>query len=561
MTRHVVWQAGLAVLGIGLVFVILFRTTSDVKPIEAPAPGGIYREGVLGYYSAINPILASRAIGVNPVDQDLSDLVFNGLTSLDASGQVTPTLATDWDVSEDGTVYEFRLRRGVTWQDGAPFTAADVVFTIQAIQDPDFQGDPGVHNLWRSVGVEQVDNLTVRLILQERFPSFIYYTTIGLLPAHLLGDVPAADLPASDFSTRQPVGTGMFMIETLSSNGAVLVTNPSFWGRKPFMERLEFRFFGDEDGLLASYERGEIDGFHPSRIQSVANLARFPGLQLFSAEYAGYGIVFLNLRRDTCPFFQVVEVRQALLYGLDRQAVIDQVLGGQALVADSPIVPMLWAYDPAVRRYAYDPQRAIGLLDASGWVDSDGDRIRDKGEVALAFELLTSDDLTTVQMAQEMAAQWRALGADVTVRPVAANMVPGLLQIRDFDAVLTELGVTADPDPYPLWHSTQAGESGQNFSGFSSEAADVAMEKMRSAADPKQRAPLYDAFQQIFTEQVPSLLLYYPVYTYAVDERVREVQLSPLLRPSDRFRNIQDWYVETAKIVINDQEQLDNPEK
>ena len=201
MTRHVLWQSVLAVLGIVLVFLVLFQFQSvpeeSLPTEEVPAAGGTYVEGVLGYWEVINPILAPIVVQAHPVDQDLATLVFDGLTTLDATGQVSPSLALDWDVSEDGTVYEFRLRRDVVWHDGAPFTATTWPLRCRRMQDPNYQGAPALRELWRNVTVEQVDDYTVRFILDEPFPSFLYYTTIGLLPAHLLSDVPAADLPAA----------------------------------------------------------------------------------------------------------------------------------------------------------------------------------------------------------------------------------------------------------------------------------------------------------------------------------------------------------------------------
>jgi peptide/nickel transport system substrate-binding protein len=260
--------------------------------------------------------------------------------------------------------------------------------------------------------------------------------------------------------------------------------------------------------------------------------------------------------RESVPFFQTKEVRQALLYALDRRAMIDQVLGGQGLLADSPILPTTWAYDPTVRQYGYDPERAIGLLDASGWMDSDGDRVRDKDGQELAFTLLTTDDPLLVQLAEEMARYWRAVGADVEIRSVSNEAAIFFVRNRNFDAALVEIELTADPDPYPLWHSTQA-ESGQNFSGFASDEADKLMEDARFTSDLEQRVELYHAFQQIFTEEIPALLLYYPVYVYAVDGAVQQVQLSPLLRDSDRFRNIHEWYIQIEQEVVSETGELD----
>ena len=195
-------------------------------------------------------------------------------------------------------------------------------------------------------------------------------------------------------------------------------------------------------------------------------------------------------------------------------------------------------------------------MDAAGWMDSDGDLVRDKDGVELAFTLLTSDDPIMAQMAEELARQWRAVGVDATIRPVSSDAAIHFVRNRNFDAALIEIELTADPDPYPLWHSTQV-ESGQNFSGFASEEADVVMEEARRTADPARRLELYSAFQQIFAEEVPSLLIYYPIYVYAVDGQVRDVQLSPMLHTSDRFRNIHEWYVQTEEVVVSENDGLD----
>ncbi len=558
--RRMAWQIGLALLGIALTFFILSQLVAEQITVEQPATGGTYIEGLLGYSRMINPILAPLVVQTNPVDQDLSALVFDGLTTFDETGRVSPALATEWDVSDDGTVYAFRLRRDVVWHDQAPFTAADVAFTIQALQDPDYQGDPGLQELWRSVTVEQLGDYEVQFTLAEPFPSFLSYTVLGVLPAHLLSDVPAAELPTHSFSTRRPVGTGMFMVDSVSTDRVILVVNPQYWGPKPYLEQLEFWLYGDEDDLLVDFTRGEIHGFHPMEQKSLTALSKMPNAQLYSALSARYGIVYLNLRSDTLPFFREKEVRQALLMALDRPLLINDALGGQGLVADSPILPTSWAHDPTIRQYRYDPQRAIGLLDATGWIDSDGDGVRDRDGISLAFTLLASEELNMVDMAETIARAWQDLGIDASVEIADAAQVPSEIRARSYDAALTEFSLLSDPDPYPFWHSSQAEEPGQNFSGFSNEQADLLMEAGRKTVDQEELTGIYRSFQQIFAEEVPSLLLYYPIYNYAVDRKVRDVQLPPLLHTSDRFRNISQWYVETNTIVVTEQGGLDKTE-
>jgi peptide/nickel transport system substrate-binding protein len=565
VTRHIIWQALLALVGIALVFVVLFQLAStpetmvaEVEPPLIPVQGGTYIEGIVGYVERINPILSPRMVETNPFEQTLGSLVFDGLTTLDETGQITHSLALDWEVSEDGTVYEFRLRPDVTWHDGAPFTADDVAFTVQALQDPDYQGPPALQALWQTVVAEKLDSFSIRLTLEEPFPSFLYYTSIGILPAHLLSDVPAADLPTDEFSTVTPVGTGRFKVTELSSEQVTLVPNDTYWGGECYLAQLEFWLYASESDLLSAFRAGDIQGFHLEGVNDLASLGDLPNLQFYSAPTAGYGLALLNLNRETLPFFQVQEVRQALLLGLDRQALIDKALNGQGLVAHSPIVSFLWAYDPTVRQYIYDPERAVGLLDAAGWMDTNGNLVRDKEGTELAFSLLVSDDDPVMKaMAEEMVAQWSALGIQATVRPASSGSVSTFVRSRNFDVVLVNIAQTADPDPYPLWHSTQATGAGQNFSGFNDRDADVLMEEARRTTDPERLAALYSSFQQIFAEQVPSLLIYHPIYTYATDASVHDVQIPPILLPGDRFRNVAQWYVETESPEITDQGEFD----
>lgn len=556
MTRHLV----VALVGITLIFFILFQFASSLSTVEVPAKGGTYSEGVLGYSDAISPILLTQD---SLVDRDLCSLVFNGLTALDDTGRLLPALATEWQVSADGTVYDFKLRRGVTWHDDVPFTATDVAFTIQAIQDPNFQGDPALHELWQGVTVETQGEYAVRIVLPEPFTPFIYYTTIGILPAHLLSDVLPADLPASELTTQHPVGTGMFEVQNVTPDRVTLVANADYWGPQPYLQQIEIWSFGDWDSMLAAYKRGEIQGIYRVSAQHLSELAQLQDLQLYSAQQAGYGLIYLNLQRESAPFFQDKGVRQALLYALDRRGLIDGVLHGQGIVADSPIPPTGWAYNPSVKRYPFDLQAALTLLDSAGWSDTNGDRVRDKDGVEMVFTLFTSDDPVLVDVASAIAEDWRAIGVDARVQPQGAGLVANFLQSspRNFDAVLVEVGLAADPDPYPWWHSTQTGEGGQNFSGFANLEADIAIEQARAISDQQRRTELYYTFQEIFAEEVPALLIYYPIYTYAVDLKVEGVQLSPLLANSDRFRNINDWYVEKQQIVVTEKPALDKTQE
>ena len=577
VSKYIRWQILLTLLGVILVGTLLFYITlkreepavPEPTPLPQPSPGttvvrtrgGTYVEGVAGSPWVINPPFSQ----FNDLDRDLCALIFEGLTAIDERNEVVPWLAERWEVSEDGLTYTFYLRDDVHWQDGEPFTADDVVFTIGILQNSDFSGWASLSELWRLVDVVQLDTYTVRFTLREYFASFLDYTPIGLVPKHLLEDVPVATLASHPFNVY-PVGTGLFKVKEYTEEHIVLETNPyhHLWG-ETVLDHIEFKFYPNYEHLLTAYEKGEVMGFSHLLAEDVDRARANPNLKLLSARLSGYSMISINVNNPDAPFFQDRRVRQALYYALDRQRLIDGVLGGQGLIIHSPIMPQSWAHSSAVKQYAYDPGQAVALLEEAGWTLPDpvqeklGDlkpedaRIRVKQGERLEFTLITVDVPDRVDLAHVIAQQWQAIGARVHVQPVSmSDLTLNHLLPREFDAALLQWQSLPTPDPYPMWHSTQSEGAGQNYSGFNNRDADEAIEQARLLTDRGERTELYHRFQEIFVEELPALLLYQPIYTYGVDQRVRNIQIAPMPDPSGRFRNVFQWAVLEIEIPLSD---------
>jgi peptide/nickel transport system substrate-binding protein len=540
------WQTiiallGIILLGVYLSSIVVVRTTTVV-----PERGGTYVEGVAGTPQFINPLLAQYS----PLDQDLASLIFDGLTRADGLGGIEPDLATSWSVSNDGLAYVFQLRNDVQWSDGHRFDADDVRFTIRLMQDPDFPGPPYLRDLWSTVRVEKIDDETLRFVLAEPFPPFLDYTTIGIVPEHILADVTAGDLLSAPFNLA-PIGTGPFRLEEISSQRAVLKPNRRHWDDISFINHLEFRFYPDQPSVYAAHKAREIDGIGAVSAVDVSLVEEQSDLTIYTARLSAYTILYFNLQdRENLPFFQNVRVRQALHLGLDRQALIDEALNGRGLVAESPVLAWSWAFNPNLATTLPDRERAAQLLAAAGWVDSDGDGWLDKNDRRLVFTLLVNERPDLVRVAEAVARQWQTLGVEASVEPMGAGLGERL-STRQYQAALVEIQIAGDPDPYPFWHETQI-DSGQNYAGWSHRAASETLEQARATTDRGRRTELYYRFQEIFATEVPSLILYNPVYTYAVDRNVRGVQLSPLVRPADRFRNVGAWYTLTRRVIVSE---------
>lgn len=545
MGQYIRWQAILAATGIALTMAFLSFLSLSRQTVTIPDVGGVYSEGVVGKPQFINPLLMQY----NQVDQDLNALIFNGLTKMDGNGQIEPDLAKSWEVSDDGLTYTFRLRTDVHWHDGRPFTADDVLFTISLMQDPDFPGVAYLGRLWQSVTAEKLDEYTIRFVLPEPFPAFAEYTRIGILPKHILGSMPARDLLNHPFNLK-PIGTGPFKLDEVNTQFARLVNNPLYAGKKPRLAQMALRFYSSFDKALAAYKTGEIQGISTIPPEAIADVQNLETLNLYTALLSGYYIVYLNLQDpETAPFFQEVEVRQALAYGLEREAIIRQALNGQALVANGPILPWSWAYDPNQPKLDYSPDLATSLLDQAGWIDADGDGVREKEGSPLAFTLLTNEDPAKIAVARALSQQWQQIGVAVTVEPAGHGLGEQLDQ-RDYQAALAEVLLAGDPDPYPFWHQTQV-EDGQNYPGWNNTDASVLLEEARTIQDQGHRNDFYFEFQRIFATEVPSIVLFYPTYTYGVSQEIHGVQLPNLSNPSDRFRTVTDWYTLTREVIYS----------
>jgi peptide/nickel transport system substrate-binding protein len=556
VTRYIRWQILLIFLGVVLVGILLTYLAVNYTTVLRPGRGGTYVEGIAGYPRYLNPLLS----GYNDVDQDICALMFAGLTRLNERGEVEGDLARRWDVeyTDEGPVYTFYLRSNAYWHDGRSVTAEDVVFTIGLLQDAEFPGPLELGaGVWQVVTVEQVDRRTVRFTLPAPYAPFLDLTTVGILPAHLLRGVRAADLPSAEFNLS-PVGSGPFRLaeieaqdETITS--MVLERFERYYKAAPYLDRLQFRFYSSDQTVFKAYEDGEVQGIGHIPISELERARAAPDLNLFSAQLAEYALVFLNMQHPDVLFFQEPEVRQALMYALDRKSIVEQALNGQGLVAHSPFLPGSWAYKDDVFRYTRDPEMSLARLEEAGWQKSPVSGIWRKGRMRLAFTLLTSTEPERVEVAHMLAEQWATIGVTVTVETASPLEVREALEERNFEAVLVYAALPGDPDPYPFWHEMQI-ENGQNYGGFVNRRISELMEQARIAVERERREVLYDEFQDIFAREVPALLLYVPVYTYGVDKRVHNVQIGRLTYPSDRFRTISDWWIVPKRVFVSEAE-------
>ena len=460
-------------------------------------------------------------------------------------------MAESWGISQDGTIYNFALREGVTWHDGQPVTADDVVFTVELLRNPALPIPADVRDFWSEVEVKPLgDGRTVQFVLPEAFAPFLDYLTFGLLPKHIWASVPPEQIPDSPLNL-QPVGCGPYRFDhLLVDNGAVagvvLKANEDYFLGRPYIDEVTFRYYPTPQAALQAYEDGEVLGIDRITPDILNAALAEPHLNFYTARLPQLTLILFNLQNPEVPFFQDKVVRQALYKGLNRRWMIDRLLHGQAILADGPIFPGTWAYYDQTPRVDYDPEGAVQMLrDAEYTFPEEGATVRAKDDQQLAFELVYPDDEVHQALAEAIQEDWAALGVQVTLTPVGyGRLISDYLEPRQYQAALVDLDLsrTPDPDPYPFWHQAMT-TGGQNYSMWDDRRASEYLEQARTTPDIAKRMKLYQNFQVYFARELPALPLFYPLYTYAVDARVEGIRLGPVFDLSDRFNNIHKWHM------------------
>jgi peptide/nickel transport system substrate-binding protein len=547
------WQ----ILVVAVTIVIVALLLLSQQPISTPflpeaAPGGIYTEALIGSLGRLNPMLDWN----NPADRDINRLIFSGLIRFDSHGLPQPDLAEAWGTSPDGVLYNFSIRSNAVWHDGEPVTSDDVIYTIELIKSAGSLFPQDVKDLWSQIEVKRLNDKTLQFKLPEPFAPFLDYATFGVLPKHLLESVPADQLAIAQFNL-QPIGTGPYKFDRLMTSGGqitgvVLTVNEDYYLQRAFIEQIVFRFYPTSSSAFDAYQQGEVLGVSQLTTDVLQQALMEPTFSVHTSRLPQLGLVFLNLNNPTVSFLQNEKIRRALLLGVNRNLIVSHIMQGQAIIADGPILPGSWAYYNEIEHFDYDPDAAAALLKGEGFViPASGGDIRAKDGQFLTFTLTHPDDEVHTRIAQAIQADWALIGVRIDLQSVAYDsLVNDFLTPRNYQAALADLNTarTPDPDPYLFWHQSEA-TGGQNYSQWDNRAASEFLESARTETDFTSRTRLYRNFQVLFTKDMPSLPLYYPVYSFGVDVQVQGVQLAPMYDVSDRLALITEWYLVTKRTL------------
>ncbi len=532
------------------------------QPLATVAPAaqnGHYTEALVGRIQRLNPLFTE----LNPVDRDITSLIFEGLTRTDSYGEPVPALAERWIISSDGLEYVFFLQQDVLWQDGQPFTAADVAYTMSLLRDPAFPGDPDLDAFWRTVETEQLGDYLIRFRLAQPLGNFLDRLQIGILPEHALRGTTAAQIAAHPFNLT-PIGTGPYQLESLHTKDGITVDQVELRAAPVYKQRTEgqqhafaldrvtFKLYDTADAAVSALQSGAVDGFASSDRSErtpLFNAANTVDLDMHNALEATLGVIIYNWPKNA--FFKDQRVRTALETGIDRTSTIERTMANTAVEANSPLVPGSWAYLPDLQWPAYNPDLARQLLETSyerlqrldATPNAPTPTPGSSGPL-FTFSILTPNDPSLVSLTGEIASQWSQLNVTVNVDAVDMDTYQQRLKAHDFDAALVEysLGDSADPDVYAFWHEGQYPD-GKNYGGVADTRLSELLEKARRDPFGINRVGDYQEFQRLFVAHAVALPLYYPLFTFATSPKVQGVQLGFIASPADRFRTIGDWSI------------------
>lgn len=475
-----------------------------------------------GDYTRINPAMDEHG--------EINILLFNGLTAHDGANQVVPCLAKDWTFDESSCTYTFDLEQNVTWHDGEPFTAEDVKFTIEAIMDPE-NGSENAPNYEDVQEITVVDEHTISFQLAAPNVAFLDYMTMSVLPKHLLE---GENMQESDFF-RNPVGTGPYQLESWEEGQAItLVKNENYFKGEPNIDTIIFKIVTEDTVKALQVGSRELDLalLTPKDAESFAGDEKYTVYHMMTSDYRG---ILFNFQNEY--WTENKDIISAICYGLDRQAILDIVVLGHGIVAYGPLQRNIYNNEN-VEQYAYDPEKAMQILEDAGCIMGEKGFYERNGE-EIGFVLsVAAGDQVRLDMAQAAAQQLQTIGINCRVE------VPTQVDWNGQMAYLIGWGSPFDADDHT--YKVFGTEKGANYSGYSNADVDKYLTEARQTDDGEKRKEAYDKFQEALANDPAFAFICYVDADYVADAKLKGIDANTVMghHGVGIFWNVTEWTME-----------------
>ncbi|HOA07253.1 MAG TPA: peptide-binding protein [Spirochaetota bacterium] len=468
----------------------------------------------------MNPILSQDSIS-----SSIASYMFDSLLDRDKDTlEMIPELAERYEISRDGLVYRYYLRKDAKWSDGSPFTADDVVFSFQTIMSPK---TACAHLKVYYADIKSVKAVTphiVEYVFSKRyFKALEVSSSMPVLSRKQFGD-------GADFNThkenRLPMGTGPYLLKRWDTGRRlVLVRNPYYYGEKPPFSEIIFKIIPDNSIAFQLLKKGEVDiiNLRPIQWKRQTDSEKF-NKNFYKIKYfqPNYRYIAWNHKKD---FFADKEMRKALTMLINRQQIIDKLLFGQAVEVTASFYVKGPDYDSSLQPYPYDPEKAKKIFESKGWKDTDGDGILDKNGKKFSFSFMyAAHSKMSERFATIMKEDFKKSGIEVGIERLEWGSFLKRVDERNFDALILGWSMPFESDLYQVWHSSQI-KDGSNHISYSNPELDRLIETVRLELDYKKRTEIYRKIHRIMYEDQPYTFLFCEATLVVLSRRFDNVKV------------------------------------
>lgn len=497
----------------------------------SPQTGGEYIEGIVGYPQTINPLYAAS----RDVDGDLTRLIYSSLFAYNQEGRLANDLVDSYTISPNNKEYIIKIKNNAYWHNGDMLTADDVVFTFNLIQNPDFRSP--LRASLAGVQASLVGSQTVKFSLAQPYSPFLDLLTFGILSKNIWGEVNPSSAGLNNLNLK-PVGSGPYQFKSFTRNTAGdlkeyrLIVNNNYYGAKPYVKNIVFKFFPDYTQAIKALNDNQIDGLSYVPFGLRSDILAQNSLSFHELVQPEAVAIFFN--KDKNKILGDKDVRVALAQAIDKDQIIKEIFKGVFRRLDGPIIPQSWAYNNQLKVYDYSLASATALIV--------------KKPLTVTLTVVDAEQNTAV--AQKIKSFWEQAGVKVNLKIISSAEAPNIIHNHDFEALIYGEAIGGDPDVYAFWHSSQIGSNGLNLAGYSNSDVDKLLVDGRATTNSDQRLADYQKFQNIITTDLPVVWLYSPTYTYVQTKKAQGFSGSVAIEPADRFAGVASWYVNTHKKIV-----------
>lgn len=524
--------------------VVMLQILNSKYQTVTPSRGGSFSEGIVGTPRFVNPVLAS-----SDADKDITALIYSGLMRKKSDGSIVPDLAENYTVSANGLVYTFVLKTDIYFHDKKPITTKDIDFTIKKINNPIIKSPE--KSFWDGVDTKVIDEKTVQFILSKPYAPFLENTTLGIMPSHLWGESSDDEFSFSDLNIHA-VGSGPYKIKkvTNKSSGIVdyytLETFNKYIGKRPYINKIKFYFYPNEKEALKALTNGKIDQLGSISSTEAVNLKNNT---IKTASLPRVFGLFFNANQS--PIFTDKKVIEAFNKAIDKERIIETVLSGYGNTIDGPIPPKNITKtdnNKANRDLAIEILKKDGWTkNASGFMEKKGPS--KKGNIKLQFSLSTAEIPELSKTAELIKEDLESIGVKVDLKIFEiGNLNQDIIRPRKYEALLFGQVITTESDLFAFWHSSQKNDPGLNIALYSNKNVDNLLETAITTLSPSDRKEKYNKFEQQIKNDIPAIFIYSPQFIYAISKKINGITFDSVIKSSERFLDITDWYIETDSV-------------